>query len=305
MLAAKYAPEWESEAQRSVALGYEPPSDSCVRCLEHGYPTPLARWHRHEEYELHLIVRTTGHAFIHDYVGSFEPGNVFLIGPRVPHNWVSGRSPEQHTALRDLVMQFSDEPLRDAMKLYPELREMVVLLEHARSGIEFFDAADLVGGAYDRIRASRGLSRLARFLELLGRLATWKHYRVLSSAPVLHVKGDDVPDALARVLGYIGHHFFDECPSSRMANLAGMSEPVFSREFKRVTKLSVPEYVARLRIHWACKLLMETDLPVARIAYEAGFNNLANFNRKFLRLKGVAPSVFRQEASVRFEGANG
>ena len=137
MSAAKYAPEWETESQRSVALGYEPPGDSWVRCLEHGYPTPLARWHRHEEYELHLIVETSGRAFIRDYVGSFSAGNVFLTGPGVPHNWVSDRLPLHGTPLRDLVMQFSGGPVCRARKIYPELRELAQMLERARAGVEF------------------------------------------------------------------------------------------------------------------------------------------------------------------------
>jgi len=49
----------EHDYARSPALGYEPPQQaSFIRCLDHGFPTPFARWHYHEEYELHLIVAT-------------------------------------------------------------------------------------------------------------------------------------------------------------------------------------------------------------------------------------------------------
>ena len=52
-------PELEHDFVRDPALGYEPEgSYGYVRCLEHGFPNPLVRWHYHEEYELHLIVRT-------------------------------------------------------------------------------------------------------------------------------------------------------------------------------------------------------------------------------------------------------
>ena len=48
-------PELEHELVRSPNMGYESSTDvGFVRCLAHGFPTPLARWHYHDEYELHL-----------------------------------------------------------------------------------------------------------------------------------------------------------------------------------------------------------------------------------------------------------
>ena len=48
-------PELEHDFVRDATLGYEPEgSYGYVRCLEHGFPNPLVRWHYHEEYELHL-----------------------------------------------------------------------------------------------------------------------------------------------------------------------------------------------------------------------------------------------------------
>ena len=63
-----------------------------IRYLEHGWPTPLCRWHAHEEYELHLVLRTSGKVFVGDYVGQFTPGSLFLTGPNLPHNWVTEES---------------------------------------------------------------------------------------------------------------------------------------------------------------------------------------------------------------------
>lgn len=70
-------PELEADFNRSPALGYEPTAEvGCIRCLDHGFPTPLARWHCHDEYELHLIVATSGKAFVGDWIGPFQPGHV-------------------------------------------------------------------------------------------------------------------------------------------------------------------------------------------------------------------------------------
>ena len=80
----------------------------------------------------------------------------------------------------------------------------------------------------------------------------------------------------------------------------GMSESHFSRFFRRATGNTFTAFVHRVRINRACQLLMESDRFVSRICYEVGFNNIANFNRRFLEIKGMTPSAFRQQANSRF-----
>src|SRR5260221_3187099 len=90
LLPRRKQPELELEASRMPSLGYEAAENvGFIRCLDHGFPTPLARWHYHDEYELHLIVATSGKAFVGDYIGQFQPGHLILTGPRLPHNWIS------------------------------------------------------------------------------------------------------------------------------------------------------------------------------------------------------------------------
>ena len=88
------APEIEHDHLRDPILGYDPPeAGGFLRCLAHGIPSPLIRWHHHDEYELHLIMATSGKVFVGDYIGHFQPGHLVLTGPRVPHNWITTDAP--------------------------------------------------------------------------------------------------------------------------------------------------------------------------------------------------------------------
>jgi AraC-like DNA-binding protein len=79
-----------------------------------------------------------------------------------------------------------------------------------------------------------------------------------------------------------------------------MSPSQFSRFFRRATGNNYTDFVNRIRVNQACQLLMGTDRQVTHICYEVGFNNVANFNRRFLEIKGVTPSAYRRQAVARF-----
>ncbi len=92
-----------SAISRAPRAGLRSPRGSRLHPLPRrtAFRRPLARWHFHEEYELHLITATSGKAFVGDWIGPFQPGHLVLCGPRLPHNWISLDLPEGGVPLRD------------------------------------------------------------------------------------------------------------------------------------------------------------------------------------------------------------
>ena len=294
-------PELEHDIGRTPTLGYEPPgSYGHVRCLEHGVPNPLVRWHYHDEYELHLIVATRGKVFVGDYIGHFEPGHLVLTGPRLPHNWISTDVPPEGVAQRDMVIQFPDAPLRQAAALIPELAEALPLLERARNGIEFFGLSVATRERFARLRSAHGLARFAEFAALLGELARCNDYRLLSTVRLQSFEDDASLARTSGVVAYLTEHYSEDFSMADVAARLGMTESSFSRYFRRATGNSFTDFVNRLRINRACQLLMETDRYITNVCYDVGFNNVANFNRRFLQLKGMTPKEFRHQSEARF-----
>jgi AraC-like DNA-binding protein len=298
-------PELESDYNRSTALGYESPEDvGFIRCLDHGYPTPLARWHCHEEYELHMITATSGKAFVGDWIGPFEPGHLVLCGPKLPHNWISLDIPIEGVAQRDLVIQFQHTPIEQACKTIPEFSELLPLLERARHGIEFFGFSKTGQTHWQHVKTSKGSRRLAAFLELMTDLARCTDYRMLSSVQMQGVDNAAELDQINVIVNRITENVALPLTAAQMADDMGMSETRFSRFFKRTTGHTFTDFVNQVRIHRACQLLMSSDRYVTNICYDVGFNNVANFNRRFLELKGATPTEFRKQAENRFGGFN-
>jgi transcriptional regulator GlxA family with amidase domain len=97
-----------------------------------------------------------------------------------------------------------------------------------------------------------------------------------------------------RVLDHIHAHYREPITVETLAELACLSASGFHRLFRRHTRLTASEYVTELRIGQACSLLINTERPIAHIADEVGYRNLANFNRQFRAQKGTTPRAFRR-----------
>lgn len=294
-------PELEADYNRNPSLGYESAPDlGFIRCLEHGYPTPLARWHFHDEYELHLITTTSGKAFVGDWIGAFEPGHLVLCGPRLPHNWISADMPAEALGQRDLVIQFQHAPLEQSCQVIPELREILPLLERSRHGIEFFGMFDRALAHWRAVKGAQGLRRLGAFCDLMTDLARWSDYRLLSTVQLKGVENETQIEQINAIVNGINENMAQNTTAAEVAAGLGMSESRFSRFFRRATGNTYTDFVNQVRINRACQLLMSTDLYITNICYDVGFNNVANFNRRFLELKGMTPSEFRKQAESRF-----
>jgi len=80
------------------------------------------------------------------------------------------------------------------------------------------------------------------------------------------------------------------------ARQAGLSPFHFLRLFAKVIGATPHQYLVRLRLKRAAKLLAAESTPVTEVALEAGFADLSNFVRTFRRAAGVSPRAFRRAA---------
>ena len=279
-------------------------STESIRYLEHGWPTSLCRWHSHEEFELHLIVDTHGKAFVGDYIGEFGPGALFLVGPHLPHNWVTDEFGEtSDVALRDMLVQFNHESINQMTAAFPEFRELDHLLQRAVGGVEFlkFDR-DLAIRHFTEIRAATGADRILKFLSFLFLVNQHPHQKRLSISNVAFPNFKANKPNIAKVVDHITENFAEEFSLENAAEMAKMSPTAFARNFQKLTGSRFTEFVIRVRIGQACSMLQATDHKIATICHEVGFRNLANFNRHFMKVKNMTPTSYRTLA--RSELAN-
>jgi AraC-like DNA-binding protein len=266
------------------------------KAWSHGYPYHTVRWHFHPEYELHQVVSTSGRYFVGDFIGEFEPGNLVLTGPNLPHNWVSDIPEGSSIPLRGRIIQFSENFIADAIKVLPELTGMGPILESSRRGVLFSnETSRQLSPMMDEMMQAQGVRRIELFMMIVGLLSRAQGAQVLASAGYLPDPSGYMSAGINKALAYIRENLTRPFGEADLAAIAGQSTSAFSRAFRRHTGMSLVQYVKRLRINLACQLLMSDEqASITDICFGVGFNNLSNFNRQFLAEKGMPPSRFRR-----------
>lgn len=116
---------------------------------------------------------------------------------------------------------------------------------------------------------------------------------ILMRFSVAPVQDYEYFDKLMASLDYINTHFSEDINAVHAAKIACMSQSSYYRAFKNLTGQSFKQYLNKIRIQHACKLLTSTDDPLAAIALQCGFNNYSSFYRLFMKECSLSPYTYR------------
>ncbi len=98
----------------------------------------------------------------------------------------------------------------------------------------------------------------------------------------------------SRAVQYIHENYAESINTRKIAKMVGMSHRQFNRRFRRFFNTSLCQYLMRVRVNAACRLITETDHSVTEIAGEVGFYDQSHFSRTFTRLMGLSPLKYRK-----------
>jgi AraC-like DNA-binding protein len=262
------------------------------RRLDDGIPF---QWHHHPEFELTLTLNSRGQRFIGDHIGDYDDGDLVLIGPNLPHTWVSReRSADgPHVAQ---VMWFHPDWAASLGDTLVELGPVTAMLKRAGRGLSFSRATAIA--ARSRIGTlfqAPPEARVLPLLDLLAFLATDDEPTPLANSPATVPAGPGDRTRIDRVLDHIHLNYGAPLALPELAEVAALSVSGLHRMFRRHTQQTISSYVTALRIGEACALLSGTSRPIAHIAGDVGYDSLANFNRQFKALKAMTPRAYRAQ----------
>jgi AraC-like DNA-binding protein len=271
------------------------------------YDTPAFEvpLHIHPEIEVTQIIRGEGYRLVGDCREEFSGGDLVIIGANLPHAYYSyHRRPENSVSCAARVLQFSGERLTAACEAFPEYQRLGDFLTTSTvTGLRFTgETQEQITHLFDQLAQQAfaeqaSFDALLTFLRLLYHMAqapTTDRYRLSSAAFTYSISGEGFT-RIHRVCDFINQHYPQELSQVALAEQAGLTPAAFSRVFHRATGRSFRRYVNEVRIAQACRRLIETDHAIIQIAFDCGYCNLANFNRRFRELKALSPRAFRAQ----------
>ncbi len=248
--------------------------------------------HYHPEYELTLIVKGQGKRFVGDHVGSFEAGDLVLLGSNLPHFWRSDTNTKNNTELHEaIVIQFSNHFVNTILNKLPECRSVIALLNTATSGIRF---PARLSPYIHKVFESEGINRLLAFISALEQLSICEEYELLASKG-FNIKPDETEnERMRKILEFTLENYKEDITLDTIAEIANLTVPSFCRYFKSRTRKTYIYFLNEIRLSNARKMLIDNQLDISQISVECGFQNLSHFHRIFKNQTGVTPMVYRR-----------
>ncbi len=137
-----------------------------------------------------------------------------------------------------------------------------------------------------------------RLSELFGSIRTMINYLkdVLSRKPDMNFQTTIVNNQSVRmILKYVNDNFTEDISVHNISKYFKINANYVSQLFKKEVGIVFTEYLARLRIDFACNLLKTTCMSIGEIAEKVGYNDYFYFSRVFKKIKGISPSTFRMK----------
>lgn len=247
-------------------------------------------WHYHPEWELTFITESTGIRSVGNSIQAYQPGELVLLGPNLPHCWKTNKSTKQ--LAKSTVIQFKKEVLGDGWMEKDEFILIKKMLLKSNYGLMFHEiAAKSIGKKMVLMKEMSPTLRLIEFLKLLYELSLEK-YDVLSLGARFNVNSL-VSDRIKKIIDFVDKNYQHKIEATQLGDLVFMTPVSFSKFFKKTFNKTFTSYLNEYRISKACEFLKESDISVEQIAFETGYPNLSFFHRKFKLFTNQTPAQYR------------
>ena len=271
---------------------------SSIKVIKHeaymGEKKPF--WHFHPELELVYVNKGKGKRHIGNHLSYFNNSQLLLIGANLPHNGFTDRLTINGS---ETVVQFRPEFLGTHFFDVPEMEGISNLFERAKSGILFgVKTKKKMGQKIEKLSEKEGFKKILILLEILHGLAKSKDYTILNADGFAFETEPQDSAKIDIIFKHVNENFTQHITLDEIADKVSMTVPAFCRYFKKVTGKTFTKLVNEYRVVHATKLLSESQLSIADVSFECGFNNFSHFNKLFKEFTGKSASKYRSELKL-------
>ncbi|ADF51722.1 MULTISPECIES: helix-turn-helix domain-containing protein [Zunongwangia] len=248
--------------------------------------------HQHEEIQISYIMEGSGSLILGDSINEYQPHDILIIGENIPHVFRSDAEAHPNSIMYTLF--FTKKSFGKEFFNLTDLSGIQKFFDESEYGMKI-KADEKKFHLFNNLKRQSKIERVATLLLLLNEL-THAERQPLSSFVYQKKYTEDEGKRMNDVFQYAMDNFQENISLDDIADIAFMSKNAFCRYFKKRTNKTFFQFLIEIRIEHACKLLYKDhDLSISAISELCGFQNIANFNRKFKELKGITPTQYRQQ----------
>ncbi|WP_373212762.1 helix-turn-helix domain-containing protein [Ruminococcus sp. 5_1_39BFAA] len=208
------------------------------------------------------------------------PGMGYLIDNRKPHYYRT-----EGTYWKSTVMHIDGPFIRNMYPLFLK-RGNVIFTEHTVKDFEQKQYQILkIDTSITSYREYRVSAMLTSLLTDLLTAADEKDKMMEAQTSIL----------VKKVLTYLSEHYAEDIKMQALSETLFVSREHLSREFKKYMSMSPKDYLNKLRIYHAERLLRTTDLSIGEIAEKIGYASESCFFRAFKNENNIAPGQYRKK----------
>lgn len=256
---------------------------------EYWLPSPMKKPDRHNEIEINYLVEGSLTYFFQGSKITIPANSLTVFWGLVPHQII------EHTGSTPYFVSTIPLTLFLEWRLPSRFVDRVlkgeIIIEN--SGEHSFFDEFLLNNWIKDLSTKEG--HMATLLEMRARLLRMAD-RILSHKESEHVQiHSSEISQVERIAMYIAQNYTRSIKIVDIGNAVGLHPDYANVVFKKTFGMSLNEYLIQERISHAQRKLVSTDMSIAEILYECGYNSISSFNAAFRKINSCTPREFRKK----------
>ncbi|MEO8252926.1 MAG: AraC family transcriptional regulator [Flavobacterium sp.] len=249
--------------------------------------------HQHEEIQISYIVKGRGTLIIGDSINDFKEDDILVIGENIPHVFRTDKDSSDSSEM--LTLFFTKNSFGKDFFNLTDMSNIDDFFKKSEYGMKVLSKKEKIALLFFKLNKQNKIQRISSLLKILNQII-FAETSPLSSFVNRKKYTEDEGRRMNDVFEYAISSFNEAITLEEVAEKANMTKNAFCRYFKKRTNKTFFQFLIEIRIENACKMLHhDKDLSISSISELSGFQDIANFNRKFKELKGTSPSQFRAQ----------
>ena len=270
--------------------------------LSTDFPEYVGVMHKHEFIEVVYILSGSSTHFVGEKSYKVNSGDVVLINSGVPHRFCPCEDGGKFVAydlmftpdfIDSTAIEMSDfNSLKNSFLFYSLFpKDSNALPDLFVRNTKLTNYGEIFNRIYNEYGSrEKGFTQIIRAysIELIIKI-----FRDIERGGAAILSAEN-KKTVENALSFIRENYNSKISVGDIASQVFLSPDYFRKLFKRVTGISVINYIHKMRLDKACSLLKTTDLSIKDICYQTGYTDLQAFYKTFKKALGTTPQNYRK-----------